>query len=405
MRKLLFTSLKDHSMAFYLQNDVLVDVYVTDDTPSCIGNIYVGKVKNIAPNIGACFVEIMPGELCFLPLKDASCQGPLNRNNDGRILEGDELTVQIVRDAIKTKQAAVTTAISISDDYFVLTLGEPTLGISNKISTKKKNLFKELLLEHQYIDRFSHVTKLVNNCSVGLILRTACVDLLDAEEGYNILLQRLSEAFCTLECLLQKAAHSACYSLLNRAKTQTIKAYEHFKTENIDEIITDNQSVHDELNAHMGNTEILRRYTDETYPLTKLYCLESKLKECLSPYVWLKSGANLVIEQTECLCTIDINSGKYSKKTTGSDMAYEINMEAIPEIARQMRIRNLSGIIIIDFINMKSNEQKEMILNTLRKYTSYDNVKTSVVDMTPLGLVEVTRKKINPSLKEQLTWL
>ena len=86
-------------------------------------------------------------------------------------------------------------------------------------------------------------------------------------------------------------------------------------------------------------------------------------------------------------------------------MAYEINMEAIPEIARQMRIRNLSGIIIIDFINMKSNEQKEMILNTLRNYTSYDNVKTSVVDMTPLGLVEVTRKKINPSLKEQLTWL
>lgn len=407
MNKLLFTSLQNHNMALLFHEDTLVDFYSLDDeNHTKVGSIYVGKVKNVVTNIDACFVEISPGELCFLPLKDAKTATLLNRPTDGRILDGDELMVQVIRDAMKTKQAAVTTKIDYSNDYFAVTLGENTLGISNKISVKKKNALKGILVDSSIIDSNGHLTCSVNkrNPEYGLILRTACAKYME-EHGTEGLLDALKSFLEEFEQLLLKATHSTCYSCLKSAKTPVKKAFEYFLSDSFSEILTDNDDIYEELNSFACENVTIRKYEDTSYPLVKLYSLESRLKDCLKPYVWLKSGANLVIEQTECLSTVDINSGKYDKKTNTSKTNLDINLEACKEIARQIRIRNLSGIIIVDFINMANDVDKELVLETLRKYVSYDKIQTCVVDMTPLGLVEVTRKKINPSLKEQLSWL
>lgn len=407
MHKLLFTSLHEHHMAVLFQEDSLVDFYSMNDLfHSKVGSIYIGKVKNVAKNIDACFIEISPGELCFLPLKDARNAVLLNRATDGRILDGDELMVQVVRDAIKTKQAAVTTKIDYSNDLFAIVSGDNTVGISNKISVKKKNALKEILVNSSVIDHAGHLTYPVNyeNLQYGLILRTSSAKYLE-EQGAEKLIEALKDFLDAFEQLLTKARHSTCYSCLKSAKSTTQKAWEYFANDPIDEIITDHDDIYEELTVLTGENIAVRKYEDMAYPLAKLYSLESRLKECLKPYVWLKSGANLVIEQTECLTTIDINSGKYDKKTDLNKTHLNINLEACKEIARQIRIRNLSGIIIVDFINMTNDSDKELILETLRKYVSFDKIQTCVVDMTPLGLVEVTRKKINPSLKEQLSWL
>ena len=143
-------------------------------------------------------------------------------------------------------------------------------------------------------------------------------------------------------------------------------------------------------------------YEDTRIPLEKLYSVETRLKEALDERVWLKSGAYLVIQQTEALTVIDVNSGKIQKKNPKDDIYHEINKEAAREIALQLRLRNLSGIIVIDFINQNTKEQDSALLSYLSGLVRKDSVKTSVIDMTPLGLVEVTRKKIHKSLREQL---
>ena len=174
------------------------------------------------------------------------------------------------------------------------------------------------------------------------------------------------------------------------------------------EIITDQADIYQNLCEYFEqNTSQehanLRLYDDEQISLSSLYGIPSKLEIALGSRVWLKSGGYLVIEPTEALTVIDVNSGKYeSKKGTPADSAYKINMEAAQEIAYQLKLRNLSGIIIVDFINMKKNDN-EQLMRYLKQLCSKDSVPTDVIDMTSLGLVEITRKKINKTLKEQLS--
>ena len=146
----------------------------------------------------------------------------------------------------------------------------------------------------------------------------------------------------------------------------------------------------------------LSLYTDENLPLMKLYRLESVLKSATDRRVWMKSGGYLVIEPTEALTVIDVNTGKYTGKKTPAETILKINLEAAHEVARQLSLRNLSGIIIVDFIDMESKEDQETLMRTLGEELSRDPVKTILVDMTRLGLVEITRKKVRRPLHEIL---
>ena len=146
----------------------------------------------------------------------------------------------------------------------------------------------------------------------------------------------------------------------------------------------------------------VRFYEDKLLPLSKLYRLEKSLEEALDRKVWLRSGGFLIIEQTEAFVSIDVNSGKFSDKKNTRETFRKINLEAAREIAFQLRLRNLSGIILIDFINMEEEEDKKELLRLLQSYLKKDPVKAAVVDMTPLNIVEVTRKKVEKSLEEEM---
>ena len=171
-------------------------------------------------------------------------------------------------------------------------------------------------------------------------------------------------------------------------------------------IVTDDRGLYDQLKAYLKeeqpeDLEKLEFYDDSLLPLYKLYSLETVLDRALGKRVWLKSGGYLVIEPTEAMTVIDVNTGKYEGRKKMADTIRKINNEAAFTIAAQLRLRNLSGIIMVDFIDMEQEEDKKALLDCLKQAVSTDPVRTVVVDMTPLGLVELTRKKVRKPLYEQ----
>jgi ribonuclease G len=173
------------------------------------------------------------------------------------------------------------------------------------------------------------------------------------------------------------------------------------------QIVSDDKELFGELSEFIKITSAqlldkVKFYADESYPINKLYSIESKIEALLNKKVWLKSGAYLVIEKTEAMYVIDVNSGKNISKKANEEYIYSINVEAAREIMYQLRLRNLTGMILVDFINMDSDEDKQCLLDELSKYAKRDKIKTMVVDMTALDLVEITRQKNKRSLEEQM---
>lgn len=424
--KLIFTEYRGRQCALLLRGGrVLAASFFSERDPNIIGAVYIGRVKNIAKNIDACFVEIEQGAICFLPLKKAASPFLTNRIYDGRLLEGDEILVQVEREAQKNKLASVTAHISLANDYFVITLGSDKFGFSTKLSRQKREkiaaLFSEQVdvadghlnwgnqKEHfnvsieikriiQKMTSFNSAGKLP---SMGVIVRTRVGELIEPEEVILHFYQSV-EDFLNL---LKTASTRTCFSCLWAAPSPW-EALLHSLAEpgEYTEIVTDDPKLYQSLADYCPVRlpgKALRLYKDRDLSLSSLYSLETKLEPALKPKVWLKSGGYLVIEPTEALTVIDVNSGK-NETGKGGEALRRINYEAAEEIALQLRLRNLSGIILVDFINMDDRESGQELLEYLRSLVRDHKVKTSIVDITPLGLVEITRKKQSRPLSEQV---
>lgn len=359
-----------------------------------LGNIYIGKVKNIAENIKAAFVEIKPGVICFLALDEAVKPVLTNRIYDGRLMAGDEITVQVSKEALKTKPPAVTAALSLNGKYCVVSLKKPGVSYSAKLSKKARERIETEL------KAFSLPEK------PGIVIRTNA----GALEDFSLLKDELAELSAKLTALTAHASHRTCYSLLYKKTAGYLLRLRDMYAGQYDEIVTDDTAIYEEVKeyrqAHPSfGLPSIRLYQDPLLPLYKLYSVEARLKEALAKKVWLKSGGYLVIEPTEALTVIDVNTGKATDKKDSERTYFTINMEAAGEIARQLALRNLSGIILVDFINMKSQEHKNKLMAQLGNLLKKDAVKTNLVDMTVLGLVEITRMKASKPLKDQLSKL
>lgn len=378
---------------------------------SRIGAVYLGKVKKIVKNLNACFVEISGHEQCFLHMDELEKAPPflIGRVYDGRLLEGDELPVQLEKEAIKTKQATVTTRITLQGEYFVFTVGAARVGISRKLDQSRHKLLRKLLEDWQITDESGALMQEEGVPPFGMVVRTQAGQFLEQEQyGESALRREYEELRRRFTTLFQQGVHRTCYSCLLEAGTALEETLKSFQPGEYEEMVTDLPQMYEELlqlqQRRRLSTEGLRLYQDPDFTLDKLYGLETKLEEALHRTVWLKSGANLVIEQTESLTAIDVNTGKCTKLTgdrTPEDTMRRVNLEAAREVVRQLRLRNLSGIIIVDFINLSTLAQEEELLQELRELAREDPVTVQVVDMTPLGLVEITRRKIFPSLREQ----
>lgn len=352
-----------------------------------LGNIYVGKVQNIVKNIHAAFIEIADGIMCYYSLDDKANPVFTNPKKDSVMKIGDEVIVQVSKEGMKTKLPSVSSNLNFTGRYLVLTSQRKELGFSGKLNKEEKKRIREFL-EGEMPE------------NAGIIVRTNARNAKKEE-----ILEELKNLQTRYETLLKKGHSRVCFSLLEEHMPDYLQTLQNVYTQTLDEIVTDNsevfQAVQNYLNCY-GEYEIpLRFYEDKLFPLSKLYSLESVLERSLQERVWLKSGGFLVIQPTEAFVCIDVNTGKFSGKKEIQETFRKINLEAAKEIAWQLRLRNLSGIILIDFINMENQEDKKELLHTLQAYLNQDPIKGTVVDITPLNIVEVTRKKVRKPLLEE----
>lgn len=383
LNKLIFTCLLGKTAAVLLSGKRAVWMeFEPEESEARTGRIYVGKVKNIVPNLQAAFVEYQPGINGYYSLRENRTHIFADKKPHTALHEGDEILVQVARAAVKTKDAVLTSNLSFAGTYAVLTAGLPKLGISSKIRNAGWKAAVKEWWETETHDGY------------GLIVRT------NAESAGMEALKREKEKLASQYFdVLSKGMSRTALSLLYSPESFPLRTVKNTHTSEYREILTDLREIYEEL---LSAGIDARLYEDENLPLSSLYSLNSALSEALSRRVWLKSGGNILIEPTEAMTVIDVNTGKTAGKKSFKETVLKTNLEAAGEIAVQLRLRNLSGIIVIDFIDMEAEEDRQTLLSAFRKLLAQDPVPARLVDMTPLGLVEVTRKKLQKPLHEQV---
>lgn len=393
--KLIFTKIENHLMSFYLEGNTLIEADIADidqdgQQQGILNNIYIGKVKHVVKNLNAAFVEYKPGVMGFLSMEKWKAPILLNRTYHGGLSAGDELLVQVEREPVKTKDAVLTTHLTLCGTYVVFSTEDHKTGFSNKLSRRKKEFLKEALQGSGILEQLEP--------EFSLILRTNAETL--SKDTIGLLFDEIQTLKKHMEALLNKAKTRPAYTLLYQDKSFPEKKAQDTYVSRIDRIITDDEETY-KLLSETENISRLSFYKDDMLSLKNLYGLGSRIEEAFHKKVWLKSGGYLVIEPTEALTVIDVNSGKCVDKKKRQEMFFKVNMEAAKEAARQIRLRNLSGIILIDFINLEEDSKEEELLSFFREQCKKDPVQTQVIDMTALGLLEVTRKKVAAPLFEK----
>lgn len=399
--KLVITKKDNVIVSAFFEGKDMVQVSLNEsEEEGILGNIYLGKIKNIVKNINAAFIEIEGGRMCYYSLGEnhypimAKDQG--YDENDSSLIEvklkmGDELIVQVVKEDIKTKAPVVSSNLNFTGKFAALTYGKTAVGVSAKITEEKER------------KRLKDIAKKYLHRDYGFIIRTNAAYI--PEEKITAEIEKLMEAY---ESIRKFGVHKARFSLLYRTPPNYICDLRDSYTDNVDEFITDDVTLYHNMKEFLENYQPedlnkLRLYQDNLLSLSNLYGINDKLNEAVRPMVWLKSGGTLVIQPTEALTVIDVNTGKaVAGKKKVQETFLKVNREAAKEIAKQIRLRNLSGIIIIDFIDMELKKDQELLMSDLEEYFKKDPVKTTLVDMTALGLVEVTRKKVRKPLHEQV---
>lgn len=365
----------------------------SDQEKSILGNIYTGQVENIASNIQAAFVQIEPGKRCYYPLAEAQrAVFSAGRKGNGPLRPGDELLVQVSRDAMKGKLPALTSNLNFTGRYLVLTTGDKKFGLSSKLAQEDRHRLSGWLKEEaERPDK-----------EFGIIVRTNAADASKEE-----ILKELEWLKDRYHKAVVQGRNRTCFSLVLETEPFYVAAVRDAYGRDLDEIITDVPEIREMILGYLEEIspelkEKLRFYQDKLLPLYKLYRVETALDAIQKEKIWLNSGGFLVIQQTEAFVSIDVNSGKYTGKKKMEETFRKINLEAAAEISRQLRLRNLSGIILIDFINMENPDHREELFHVLQKLLRKDPIKSRAIDITPLHILEMTRKKVRRPVIEDI---
>ena len=365
----------------------------SDQEKSILGNIYTGQVENIATNIQAAFVQIEPGKRCYYSLAEAQrAVFSAERKGNGPLRPGDELLVQVSRDAMKGKLPALTSNLNFTGRYLVLTTGDKKFGLSSKLALEDRHRLSGWLKEEaERPDK-----------EFGIIVRTNAADASKEE-----ILKELEWLKGRYHKAVVQGRNRTCFSLVLETEPFYVAAVRDAYGRDLDEIITDVPEIREMILGYLEEIspelkEKLRFYQDKLLPLYKLYRVETALDAIQKEKVWLNSGGFLVIQQTEAFVSIDVNSGKYTGKKKMEETFRKINLEAAAEIGRQLRLRNLSGIILIDFINMENPDHRDELFHVLQKLLRKDPIKSRAIDITPLHILEMTRKKVRRPVIEDI---
>ena len=395
MNELVITNYKNSIISAIYKDKQMVQVSACRKKSTMyIGNIYVARIENIVKNINAAFVKISEDISCYLELSGVKNPIFVKKQSTKKISIGDELIVQVVKEDVKTKAPVVTANFSLTGKYVVLVHDGTGIQISKKILKKSiKNIFKNELSKF-------------NTESFGIVVRTNA-QYATLEEVKNEL-ENLLEQYKKIQTT---GVHQMKYSLLYQELPPYLQQFRDSAEFSIHKMITNIPVIYKEFQNYLKkypvkvSDDILftQELVDDANELVIRYKINHFMDRALHRMIYLNSGATIVIEPTEALTVIDVNTGKaISGKKATEETFFAINMEAAKEIATQIRLRNLSGIILIDFINLSSEEQEEALKEELRRLFKEDPIQTEVIDITKLGLMEITRKKVLKTLAEQI---
>lgn len=374
-----------------------------------VGDIYKGKVTAVLPGIQAAFVDIGLEKAGFLHFSDTSdfrgtknllfdmdyvdedtLDTPLvsrrkrSSNIADLIKKGQELLVQVIREPMGTKGPRLTTVISLPGRYIVMVPGGSHVGISRKITdlAEKKKLRK--------------IVSDLKPANFGIIVRTVAEG--KNQRGFKADMTMLTKLWNNMKKQVEKSTAPA---LVHRDLDVTGGIIRDLLTRDIDRVMIDNKKEFSKTMKYLKALDPKLRSLVEFYkdpePIFDEMGIESEIEKMLERRVWIKGGANIVIDQTEALVTIDVNTGRYSAKARGEDAIYRTNMEAARVVARQLRLRDIGGIIIVDFIDMENRERRKRVYDEFKKALSRDRSENHISSISDLGLVEMTRKRIRPS--------
>ena len=354
-----------------------------------VGNLYRGRVQNVLPGMQAAFVDIGREKNAFLYIGDGMPKEAQQAVRQQKIHIGQTLPVQIVKDAIGTKGPRATTHLTLPGRNVVLMPTAAYIGISRRIESEEERA------------RLHGIAERICPKDMGLIIRTVAAgkteEALAADVRY---LRRLWES------IQARMKLGSAPSLLYRDADLAIRMVRDSFTDEIDEVIVDDRALYQRIVelVEYASPELADRvklYAERT-PLFRKYHLEEELEKLGAREVELPSGGFIVIDKTEALTVIDVNTGKFVGKANLADTVYHTNLEAAAEILKQLRLRDIGGIIVVDFIDMEQPGQKEELLAYMREHVKSDPTKTNIVDITSLGLVEITRKKSRQNLESMI---
>lgn len=354
------------------------------DEEDILGNIYLAKVKDIVRGIQGAFLSIGAKQAIYLPMDQCRQALVANREVSGSIQQGDEIVVQITGEALKSKQPSASALLTLRGQFCVCNYFGHGTHYSKKLTSEKKELIGSYLENASIEGRERY----------HFTVRTNADNLTD----FTLLSKEMQSFIHIFDSITDTYKYRTCHTCFYHRETEILNQIKNISLKMYEEIVTDEQEVWKLLSEEFKDKPV-RLYEDDMLSLASLYSLNTHLQEALGKRVWLSSGGYLVIEPTEALVAIDVNSGKaQSREKKSSDYYLKVNLEAAKEVARQLRIRNYSGMIMVDFINMDSPRDKKILMDRLEGYLKEDNVRTSLVDMTPLGIVEITRKKVSRPL-------
>ncbi|MBV8727173.1 MAG: Rne/Rng family ribonuclease, partial [Candidatus Eremiobacteraeota bacterium] len=382
-----------------LEDGTLSEIYVEREE-RVIGSIYKGKVQNVLPGMGASFVDIGLGRNAFLYVDDIN-KTPLNIGDveitQGRsgftisekVNRGDDVLVQIVKEPRGLKGARVSTNISLPGRYLILMPTGKYSGVSRKIESAEER------------NRLKAIMKRIRPEGMATVVRTAASGASEAE-----LIADLGVMIRMWHGILEKYKRATSPSLLHKDMNLVFKAARDFITADVDRVLIDDEDEYRKVREFLQllGPQYLDRveHYNSGRSLFKDYKVDEELQKLMRPKINLPSGASIVIESTEALTVIDVNSGKFTGGRNLEDTIVKTNVEAAAEIARQVRLRDIGGIIVCDFIDMNSESSRNKVISTLEEGLRKDRTRATIQSFSNLGLLEFTRKRIGRDLGSQL---
>ncbi len=386
-----------------MENKELTEIYIERQSNERItGNIYKGKVENVLPGMQAAFVNIGLDKNAFLYVKDALPNTYFDEEDevldpaqykdyqiDELLKAGQEIMVQIMKEPIDTKGARITTHITLPGRYVVLMPTVEYIGISRRIEDDAQR------------DKLKKMAEELKPKGMGLIVRTAAEDCNeeDIRNDINFLIKLWDN-------IKHKQKTGVTPRIVHKDMSIVYRTVRDMFTRSIDRLVINSKEHYEKvrelvamISPHLKNKV---EYYSKDYDIFEYYQVESQVNKIINRKVWLKCGGYIVIDQTEALTSIDVNTGKFVGTVDLKDTVLKTNVEAAKEIAKQLRLRDIGGIIIIDFIDMQDSQHENTVLEALKNALKKDRTRTNVLGMTQLGLVEMTRKKVRQRIENIL---